>query len=99
LLENAIKFRGEQPPTIHVSSRREENGWLVWFQDNGIGIESQYLDRIFGIGERLHGRKIPGTGFGLANCRKIVEHHGGRIWAESQIGSWSTFYFELPGDQ
>lgn len=97
LLENAVKFRSGQTPRIDVGARRERDQWLLWVEDNGIGIESQYLDRIFGIGERLHGRKIPGTGFGLANCRKIVEHHGGQIWAESQPASGSKFLFTLPG--
>jgi PAS domain S-box-containing protein len=96
LLENAVKFRSEQTPAIKVGALRREEGWLFWFEDNGIGIESQYLERIFGIGERLHGRKIPGTGFGLANCRKIVEHHGGAIWAESQPDAGSKFLFTLP---
>lgn len=98
LLQNAVKFRADQTPAIHVGSLRQEDGWLLWVQDNGIGIEPQYLERIFGIGERLHGRKIPGTGFGLANCRKIVEHHGGEIWAESQPGEGSKFLFTLPAD-
>ena len=96
LIQNAIKFRSDQPPAIHVGARNEGEHWLVSVRDNGIGIESQYLERIFGIGERLHGRKIPGTGFGLANCRKIVDHHGGRIWVESQPGVGSEFLFTMP---
>ena len=96
LLENAVKFRGTRAPAIDVGARSEGALWLCWVSDNGIGIESQYLERIFGIGERLHGRKIPGTGFGLANCRKIVEHHGGVICAESRPGAGSTFLFTLP---
>ena len=96
LIQNAIKFRSDQPPAIHVGARNEGDHWLVSVRDNGIGIESQYLERIFGIGERLHGRKIPGTGFGLANCRKIVDHHGGRIWVESQPGVGSEFLFTMP---
>lgn len=96
LIQNAIKFRSDQQPAIHISACREGEQWLMSVRDNGIGIESQYLERIFGIGERLHGRKIPGTGFGLANCRKIVDHHGGRIWAESQPGVGSAFLFTLP---
>ena len=96
LIQNAIKFRSDQPPAIHVGARHEGEHWLVSVRDNGIGIESQYLERIFGIGERLHGRKIPGTGFGLANCRKIVDHHGGRIWVESQPGVGSEFLFTMP---
>jgi PAS domain S-box-containing protein len=96
LLQNALKFRAAHPPAIHVGARRQESNWLFWVEDNGIGIERQYLERIFGIGERLHGRRIAGTGFGLANCRKIVDHHGGRIWAESQPGAGSKFVFTLP---
>lgn len=96
LLENAVKFRRDQPPAVHVGARREGDRWLLWFCDNGIGIEPQYLERVFTIGERLHGRRFPGTGFGLANCRKIVQHHGGEIHAESQPEAGTTFYFQLP---
>jgi len=96
LIENAVKFRGDAPPAIHIGASRRPGEWLFWLRDNGIGIESQYLEKIFGIGERLHGRRFPGTGFGLANCRKIVERHGGQIWAESGPGPGSTFYFQLP---
>lgn len=96
LIQNAVKFRADQPPTITVRAHRNEDHWLFIFQDNGIGIEPQYLERIFMIGERLHGRKIAGTGFGLANCRKIVQRHDGRIWADSQPGAGSTFCFTLP---
>jgi light-regulated signal transduction histidine kinase (bacteriophytochrome) len=96
LIENAVKFRGDPSPTIQAGARRDGERWLFWLQDNGIGIEPQYLERIFGIGERLHGRRFPGTGFGLANCRKIIQHHGGQIWAESQAGQGSTFFFQLP---
>jgi PAS domain S-box-containing protein len=96
LIQNAIKFRSDRQPAIHIGARREGEQWLLSVRDNGIGIESQYLEKIFLIGERLHGRKIPGTGFGLANCRKIVDHHGGRIWVESQPGLGSEFLFTLP---
>lgn len=96
LIQNAVKFCNERKPEIRVSAQREGDGWLFRFEDNGIGIEPQYLERIFGLGERLHGRTVPGTGFGLANCRKIVEHHGGEIWAESTPGTGSTFCFRLP---
>jgi light-regulated signal transduction histidine kinase (bacteriophytochrome) len=96
LIQNAVKFRADASPQIHVGARHDGERWLFWFRDNGMGIEAQYLERIFGIGERLHGRKIPGTGFGLANCRKIVTHHGGVIWAESQPGAGTSFFFTLP---
>ena len=96
LIENAVKFRGDAAPAVHIGTRQQDDQWLFWVRDNGIGIEPQYLERIFGIGERLHGRRFPGTGFGLANCRKIVQHHGGEIWAESKLGEGSAFYFRLP---
>ncbi len=97
LIVNAIKFRSDRPPEIHVGARREQESWLFWVRDNGIGIESQYAERIFLIFQRLHTRKTyPGTGIGLAICKRIVERHGGRIWVESQPGQGSTFYFTLP---
>ena len=96
LLENALKFRADRTPQVHVAAERQGDSWLISLADNGIGIEPQYLERIFGIGERLHGRRFPGTGFGLANCRKIVQHHSGEIWVESQPDVGSKFLFRLP---
>ena len=97
LIGNAVKFRGDRPVEVHVGVQRREDQWLFAVRDNGIGIEPQYWERVFGIGERLHSKtKYPGTGFGLAISRKIVEHHGGRIWVESVPGQGSTFYFTLP---
>jgi len=99
LIGNALKFRAEEgAPHVHVGSRRDGDRHVVSVADNGIGIEPQYLHRIFGLGERLHGvSKYPGNGIGLATCEKIVQRHGGRIWAESPgPGHGSTFSFDLP---
>lgn len=97
LLSNALKFRNEQPPQIHVGAKQGQDGWTFWVQDNGIGLEPDYADRIFVIFQRLHSRtEYPGTGIGLAICKKIVERHGGRIWVESGLGPGTTFYFTIP---
>ena len=97
LIGNALKFRGDVPPEIHIGATREEDHWLISVRDNGIGIDTEYFDRIFIIFQRLHGKQdYPGTGIGLAICKKIVQRHQGRIWVESQPGQGSTFYFTLP---
>lgn len=100
LIQNAIKFRGDRPIQVHVSAERRQEEWLFHVRDNGIGIEPMDLKRLFKkIGQegRLHPQsKYPGTGFGLAICKKIIERHGGRIWVESELDRGSTFSFTLP---
>jgi PAS domain S-box-containing protein len=97
LIGNAIKFRSDQPPQIHVSAQHIEDAWQFSVRDNGIGIEPEYTERIFVIFQRLHRRAdYPGTGIGLAICRKIVERHGGCLWIESEPGQGSVFYFTIP---
>lgn len=97
LFGNALKFRRELPPKIHIAAEKGKTDWTFVVRDNGIGMDEEYKDRIFAIFQRLHGRdQYPGTGIGLAVCKKIVERHNGRMWVESKVGEGAAFYFTLP---
>ena len=96
LIGNAIKYRGEKPPVVKIAAVRQDTEWLFSVSDNGQGFEQQYAEKIFALFQRLHNREVEGTGMGLSISRKIVERHGGRIWAESEKGRGSTFHFSLP---
>ncbi len=100
LIGNAVKFRNHAAPKVRVSARREGGEWIFSFRDNGIGFEPEFADRIFVIFQRLHAKeRYTGTGIGLAICKKIVERHNGRIWAEGQPGKGATFYFAIPASK
>jgi two-component system CheB/CheR fusion protein len=96
LISNSIKYRSSETPKIHISAERDGEGWLFAVRDNGIGIDPQDTERVFGMFKRLHGSEIPGTGIGLAICRKVVERQGGRIWIESGKGRGTTVKFTIP---
>ena len=100
LISNAIKFRDSRPPQVHVSAERRETEWVFSVKDEGIGIDPQYVERIFIIFQRLHSpSEYVGTGIGLAVCKKAVQRLGGRIWVESRPGKGATFYFALPSGE
>ena len=97
LIGNAIRYRSDAPPRIHVAARRQDREWIFSVQDNGIGIDPQYKEQVFDLFKRLHSvADYPGTGLGLGICKRIVERAGGRIWLESEPERGSTFFFTLP---
>jgi light-regulated signal transduction histidine kinase (bacteriophytochrome) len=96
LIRNAIQYRGTTAPRIHVSARRDGPDWIFSVQDDGPGIDPAFQDRVFGVFKRLHGEAHPGSGLGLAFCKKAIEWYGGRIRVESTLGAGSTFYFTVP---
>jgi light-regulated signal transduction histidine kinase (bacteriophytochrome) len=97
LIGNGLKYHGEEAPHVQVSAKSDGNEWIFSVRDNGIGIDPKYYDRIFEIFKRLHDQtEYPGTGIGLAVCRRVVTRHGGRIWLESEAGHGSVFHFTLP---
>ncbi len=97
LIGNALTYHGDKAPQVHVSAERKGNEWTFSVRDNGIGIDQKYYERIFEIFKRLHDQKeYPGTGIGLAVCRRVVNRHGGRIWVESEAGRGSVFHFTIP---
>jgi light-regulated signal transduction histidine kinase (bacteriophytochrome) len=99
LVSNAVKFHGDEPVHVHVGAQRSDSMWRFSVADNGIGIDPAQAERIFEVFKRLHTRgNYPGTGIGLAICKKVVEHHGGRIWVESKPGVGATFRFTLQAD-
>ena len=96
LISNSIKYKGEAAPRIHISAERDAKHWLFSVRDNGMGIDPQDCERVFGMFKRLHGSEIPGTGIGLALCKKVIDRQGGRIWVESEPGHGATFKFTIP---
>jgi len=99
LVGNALKFRNDRPVRVHISAERHNGEWIFAVRDNGIGFDPRYSDRLFRVFERLHTRaEYPGTGIGLAICKRVTERHGGRIWAESEPEKGSTFYFTIPSN-
>ena len=97
LIGNALKYHSAAPPVIHVGARQEGTMWIFSVQDNGIGIAPEHREKVFELCKRLHAAsQYPGTGIGLAICKKLVERYGGRIWVESELGKGATFFFSIP---
>jgi PAS domain S-box-containing protein len=97
LIGNGLKYHGDKPPHIHVAAERSGKEWVFSVRDNGIGVDPKHYEQIFEIFKRLHDQsEYPGTGIGLAVCRRVVDRHGGRIWVKSDPGHGSTFYFTIP---
>jgi two-component system, chemotaxis family, sensor kinase Cph1 len=96
LISNSLKYRSEAAPSIHICAQRTSKEWLFSVRDNGVGVDQEDAEFIFGMFKRLHGKEIPGTGIGLALCKKVVERHGGRIWVESEGGRGADFKFTVP---
>jgi light-regulated signal transduction histidine kinase (bacteriophytochrome) len=99
LIGNALKYKSGRPPAIVIACERQDRVFLFSVADNGIGVAPEHRERVFGLFKRLHGHQYPGTGIGLAICKRIVQRHGGRIWMESEAGSGSTVFFTLPAVQ
>jgi light-regulated signal transduction histidine kinase (bacteriophytochrome) len=99
LLGNAIKYRGAEPPRVHVTAQSRGDDWLFEVRDNGIGIAEKHHQQVFEVFKRLHDQKqYPGTGIGLAICRRVLDRHGGKIWVESKLGEGSAFFFTIAKD-
>jgi light-regulated signal transduction histidine kinase (bacteriophytochrome) len=98
LISNALKYRSREAPTIRLGAAKTRDQWQFTCADNGVGIPPEHADRIFDFLRRLHGSEVPGSGMGLAICRRIVQRYGGRIWVESNPGGGSIFFFTLPAE-
>jgi signal transduction histidine kinase len=96
LIGNAIKYRGAEPVRVRISAEAQGSRVRFAVSDNGIGIAPEYHDKVFAAFQRLHGKKVPGSGIGLATCKRILQRHGGRIWVESDLGRGACFWFTLP---
>jgi len=97
LIGNGLTYHGDKAPHIHISSERSGREWIFSVHDNGIGIDPKHYEQSFELFRRLHDQtEYPGTGIGLAVCRRVVERHGGTIWVKSEAGNGSTFYFTIP---